>query len=154
MGQPPQYSDIDRVFLTNQGCGSTLRPAQDPPTLECSRYWIYIDDNGTKYSQYNLLGGVGTFDSAYSLSAARAILMKEKFFHVSLPDLLPPTDTDLQTVTAWVCGVMLSVQIYAGDSDDAGVSHVIQELSEGVQSSSKRKVSDLPQVLPIIFRPW
>ncbi len=165
-GNAPNYSDIDAVMFTQNGCKGTIQDA-DLATLkspqfpqgrfvsafDCSTFWALFWNNGrdnvpTTYSQYNLKNAVGLFDLSTSLDDARALLKKDRFYDL-YPSNLMITDTARAVLSVKRCGVITRISVFniqeTGGGQDAPTLRLFDGFRALIAGAAKKRVSSTPK---------
>ena len=151
-GNAPSYDDISAVLLQVDSCG--LGRSRDPvPQFLCSNFWALFSDasavdTGPKpvaaaiYSQFNLVGGIGTYTLDLSLQDARSILRKWHFFDLSPVDIGP--DTGAVTLSVKRCAVTTRIRASLMPETESQTAGLLATLMALIQDAAKHKLSSKP----------
>jgi hypothetical protein len=151
-GNALSYDDVSAVLFQHDGCGvgRTIGPEQ---RFLCSSFWALFSinsavDAGEKpeaqaiYSQYNLVGSVGTWRLSSTLADVRDILRKGDFFTLSPVDVGP--DTGEATLTVKRCAVVTRIRASLMPETEGPIIRVLTGIMALIDDAAKSKISASP----------
>jgi hypothetical protein len=146
-GQPISYDDIQAVMLTSRYRTSDGYHAKwsGITGLASSSYWVFFwRYSPTQYSQYNLVGAVGSYTLDAKLADAVDILQRDHFFDLSNPYFMV-TDASQSVLTVLSCSIVTRIIVYNGpEYQDPSVAKVLSDLRDLVVQSKKNVTSTSP----------
>ncbi len=146
-GNPPSYDDITAIRFERQKGFWTAPKAYRATTFKGSAFLVFFSNlDATKYSQYDLLGQIGTYRLSAGLKEAATILRNDEFFALSSPEVLI-TDVQWDVLSVRRCSVITAIEL--PDASDVTVDVKTRKLLEDLEAlivgSSKTKLSEKPQ---------
>lgn len=149
---PITYNDVSAIMLT-----SAYRPSDrgDDATrrvthIADSTFWMLIwEDHGyeieSHYSQYNLIGAVGSYNIHSKLAEVKKILRRNDFYRLNPADEPTLTDTPQTVLSVLRCSVVTRIIMYNDpDAQDQAAAKLFSDLREFIVTSKKAKTSNRP----------
>jgi hypothetical protein len=145
-GNQPGYDDITAVMLTSRYRASDgYRARWDGiKALRDSTYWAFFwDASPTRYSQYNLVGGIGSYELSIKLSDAVRILQNNAFFELSNREL--GSDGPQLVLSVLRCSTVTRLIVYDDPlKQDAAVAKLFDDFAALIETSPKVQTSVVP----------
>jgi hypothetical protein len=146
-GQIPSYDDIEAVMLTSgyRASDGYHEKLAGITAFRRSAYWVFFWDRfPTVYSQYDLVGSVGTYTLGATLADAKDVLRSDRFFELSNPSHLV-TDVSQSVLSVLRCSVVTRLIVYnATEFQDPAVAKLLDDFRALVTNSRKTKGSKTP----------